>query len=115
MTPSIVSIDEAINTVIDSSKIHAQATKTGKYKIANKNYYLINTAIAYLKENNGLGSLRELLTSDEVSVKVWVASYLIKDGDQQAISVLEEIVSLSIPHQSFAAELLLSDWRKNNS
>ena len=113
MRQPFVSVDEAINTIIDSAQIHAQATTTGSYKIANKNYDLINKAVTYLKQNDGIESLKGLLKFNEVSVRAWVASYLIKDGDQQAISVLQEIASMSIPHQSFAAELVLREWEKN--
>ncbi|HWZ03769.1 MAG TPA: hypothetical protein VNX40_09175, partial [Mucilaginibacter sp.] len=79
---------------------------------ANKNYAIINKSVTYLKENNGIEKLKELLTYDVVSVKIWAASYLIKEGDQQAIAVLEEIASKSIPHHSFAAKLLLQGRRK---
>jgi hypothetical protein len=106
------SLDEAVNIIIESSQKHAQATETGDYKIANKSYGSINNAVNYLKENDGIGKLKELLKYNEVSVKLWVASYLIKQDDPQAITVLKEIASQSIPHHSFNATLVLQGWQK---
>lgn len=106
--------DEAIKAIIESSQMHAQASQTGDYKTANKNYHVINKAVVYLIENGGIEKLKELLTYTDVSVKVWVASYLIKQDDQQAVSVLEEIAFKSIPFHSSDARLVLQEWRKGN-
>ena len=112
MKYSFSNTEKAIDTIIDASVKHAQATETGDYKTANKNYHLINNAITYLLENKNTEELEKLLIHDETSVKVWVASYLIKQGDQHAIAVLEQIASQSIPDQSFDAKILLQQWRE---
>lgn len=112
MGKSFRSLEAAVNAVVESSFKHEIATENGDYKTANKNYNVINKAVLYLKENNGIANLKELLNSDEVSVKLWVASYLIRDDDPQAISVLKDIASKSIRHHSYAAELILEGWRK---
>ena len=56
--------------------------------------------------------LQELLTYNQVSVKVWVASFLLKYDNQQAVAILQEIESKSIPHHSFDARILLQEWQK---
>jgi hypothetical protein len=106
------SAEEAINTVIESSKNHANATDTGDYKTANKNYDVLKKAVTYLRENNETEKLKELLKYNDISVKVAAASYLLKNADQEAIAVLKEIASQSIPHHSFTAKLVLQEWQK---
>jgi hypothetical protein len=112
MKQSFNDIEEAIKVIIESSQKHANATLTGDYKIANKNYYLIKNAVDFLIGNDGIEKLRELLTYNDVSVKVWAASFLLKKDDQKAVAVLQEIESKSIPHHSFDAKILLQEWRK---
>lgn len=114
MKHKLNNLDSAINIIIESSQKHAQATETGDYKTANKNYYLIKKGVTYLRENDGIEKLKELLTYNETSVKVWVASYLLKHDEHLAVTVLEEIASKSIPHQSFDAKMVLQEWRKGN-
>ncbi len=107
-------IESAINTIIESSKKHAFASESGDYKIANRNYDLIQKAVGYLREHNGIDKLKELLSNSEVSVRVVAASFLLKHSEQEATSALEEIASKSIPHQSFNAQMILQEWRKGN-
>jgi hypothetical protein len=101
---------EAINTIITSAQKHTYATDNGDYKTANKNYDLVVEAVDYLKKNNELDKLKDLITHNEISVKVAVASFLIKYSDPQAIAILEEIASKAIPHHSFTAQILLKQW-----
>ncbi|EHQ29630.1 hypothetical protein [Mucilaginibacter paludis] len=105
-------LDEAVNSIIESSQKHAKATQTGDYKTANLNYAVINSAVTYLKEKGEIEKLKELLAYNDLSVKLWVASYLIKQNDQKAAAVLEEISAQSIRHHSFHARMVLQDWRK---
>jgi hypothetical protein len=108
------SIESAINTIIDASQKHSYATEIGDYKTANKNYDIIQKAVIYLRANDGVYKLRELLTHSQVSVRVAAASFLLKHFEQEAIGVLEEIASKSIPHQSFNAQMVLQEWRNGN-
>lgn len=114
MKHSFNNIESAINTVIESSKKHAFASNTGDYKTANKHFDLTKKAINYLRENDGIVQLKELLVHSEVSVRVMVASYLLKHFEHEAILVLEEIASKSIPIQSLDAKMVLQEWRKGN-
>lgn len=110
MKPAFKNADEAVEVLINASQQHAKATETGHYKIANTNFRLIDNAVHYLLANDESERLKQLLTYHEVSVVVWVASYLIKQNDKQAIAVLEVIASGNIPHHSFDAKFIL----KNN-
>jgi hypothetical protein len=112
MTHTFNNLESAINTIIESSKKHASATDSGDYKTANKNYAIIKKAVTYLRENDGIEKLEELLLHADVSVRIWAASYLLRDSEKQAIPILEEIESKSIPHHSFAARLVLQGWKK---
>ena len=112
MKPTFKNLDEAINTIIESSQQHSHAIETGDYKTANKNYELIQKAVIYLRQNDGIEKLTGLLTYNDIGVKVVAASYLLKHVENQAVTVLEEIESKSIPHHSFTAELVLQEWRK---
>jgi hypothetical protein len=105
-------IEAAINAITKSSIIHAQATEKGDYKTANKNYHIIKDAIDYAKANGGSKQISELLEGEEVSVKVWVASFLLKEGETKSIRILEEIASKSIPLHSFNARMVLQEWKQ---
>ena len=106
--------EDAIKTIIESSEKHAEATDTGDYKTCNKNYTFIKKSVDYLMENGEIDSLRELLNCDSVSVKLWVASFLIRLNEEKAIQVVESIASQSIRHHSFGAQVLLEEWKKGN-
>jgi hypothetical protein len=110
----INNIDSAIDIIIDSANKHAIASEMGDYKTANKNFDLIQKAVIYLRNNNGINKLEELLYHENVSVQLAAASYLLIHDEKKAIAVLENIVKQNIPHKSFDAEMVLSEWRKGN-
>ena len=101
----------AINALIESSKKHSEAANTGDYKTANKNYDVIQKAVVYLRANDGLAELKNLLANNETSVKVWAATFLLKHYEKDAIAVLEDIAQKSIPQHSFDARMVLQEWR----
>lgn len=107
-------VNVAVNVIIAASQKHAQAIETGDYKIANKNYDRTRKAVAYLRENGGIENLKNLLNHKETSVRLAAVTFLLKHHEAQAKAVLEEIVSASIPHQSFSAKLVLQEWRNGN-
>lgn len=104
--------NEAIDAIITSSKMHALATDKGDYKMANKNYSIVSKAYNYLKENGEINKLETLINYDDTSVKIAVASFLVKDSNPKAVLVLKEIASKSIPHHSFAAQILLQQLKE---
>jgi hypothetical protein len=106
--------EDAINTIIDSAEQHSIASESGNYKIANKNYDKIHNAVMYLRNTNSVDKLEELLSNEKVSVRLAVASYLLSDNPQKAISVLQEIINSNLPHKSFTASLVLQEWEKGN-
>ena len=106
--------DEAVTALIESCKNHANATETGDYKTANKSYAILKKAVTDLEENNATYKLKNLLTDENESVKIWVASFLIKQDDVAAHAVLEELLLSKNPHISFSARLVLEGWKKKS-
>jgi hypothetical protein len=109
-----MNIESAINIIIDSSKKYALAGESGDYKTVNKNYDLIRNSINFLREHDGLPQLKQLLEYNDISVRIVAASFLLKHFESDAILVLKEIVSKSIPIQSFEAKMILQQWQKVN-
>ena len=101
-----------INTLIESSQKHHVATKNGDYKEGNDNYDLIVKAVNFLIENDSLEDLKKLLLHEEVGVRLMAASFLLKYYEKESTAVLEDIISSSIPHLSFGAEMVLQEWKK---
>lgn len=114
MEKQINSIEKAIEIIIDSASKHSLASEIGDYRLANKNFDLIRKAVHYLRENNRVDRLEELLDYEDINVRLAVASYFLAHNRAKAISVLENIISLEIPHKSFEAELVLEEFKKGN-
>jgi major membrane immunogen (membrane-anchored lipoprotein) len=109
-----MNVESAIQTIIESSQIHAEESTNGNYKTANKNFDLIQKAVNFLRENNAIEKLKELLLYDNIDVKISAATYLLKHNEPEAVAVLQEIALKSNPFQSFNAEMILQEWKKGN-
>ena len=114
MKDKLNNIELVISTIIDSSKKHAIASENGEYKIANKNFDIVKKAVVYLRENNGINNLKQLLTYDDESVKLMAATYLLKHFEKESIDVIENIAFQTISNQSFNAKMILQEWYKGN-
>lgn len=116
MIKTIENIDSAIKIIIDCADNHATASEEGKYRIANKNFDEMQKAYFYLRDNNHLDSLEILLTHPSLNVQVAVASYLLLYDklSAKAKKILETIAKQEIPHKSFNAKMVLSEWKKGN-
>lgn len=110
----MMNLDIATKIIEDSAKLHAHASLNGDYKAANKHYDRISEAIAFLRANDGLKKLYELLFREDVNVKLAAASYLLSHDEKIAIPILEGIAESEIPHSSFSAKMVLSEWENGN-
>lgn len=111
---AIKTTEEALRIFIKSVNEHTKATENGEYKIVNKNYRLITDAIKYLYRNGELYKLHDLLDDQSLSVKVWAASYLLKDFETEALEILKTASNANIPHVSFNARIIIEEWQKGN-
>jgi HEAT repeat protein len=110
----IKSVNSAVDTLINSAQERAKAILKGKYKIANKNYDMIKEVIVYLKDNDAICKLEDLLSHEDISVRMIAATNLLPNNEEKAISVLEDIVNLKTLYYSFESKMILSEWRKRN-
>lgn len=86
-------------------------------KPAIKNYDKLSNAVDYLKRENALHELNDLLNSENVGVRTWAASYLIfVDSEREkCISVLSEISqNEDIGILRFNAEMVLKEWENRH-
>lgn len=110
---TINSIDMAIYQFKDSSHKHGVATETGNYKLGNKYYKDIISAIDYLKKSNAINVLEMLLSDSSIGVRLWAASYMLAVDEECAVNTLEDIIKTDGIH-SLTAETTLSEWRDGN-
>lgn len=106
----IKNIEEALGLFIDSASKQIESNENGDYKIGNKCYDDLVIVTNYLKRTNSIKELRKLLDNKHIGVRLWSATYLLRDFEEEAKQTLREIVSLSHPVHSFTAEVTLSEW-----
>jgi hypothetical protein len=92
---------------------HAEATEQGDYKTANKNYAVIVKAITFLKEQDEVQKLSELLNHSSAGVRMWAATYLLPVSESEGLRVLKQIEEETGIH-SFTAKITISEWGKGN-
>ena len=109
----IKDIKTALAIFEEASIKHAEATECGDYKVGNKAYKNITSAINYLKNENELTGLKSYLTSPYIGVRLWSASFWLTVNEPEGIMVLEDIIKTPGIH-SFTAEMTLSEWMKGN-
>lgn len=90
---------------------HAEATETGNYAQANKNYQVIAKSARYLKETNSLKQLSKLLDSESVGARMWAATYLLPIVECNAMQILQSIASGNNIH-SLTAKMTIDEWEK---
>jgi len=109
----IKDVSEALTSFEESAIKHSEAIDQGDYKAANRNHDKIIEAISFLKEQDSVNHLENLLNHSSVGVRGWAATYLLPVKEQLAMTVLEEI-SKGSGIRSLAAETTLKEWRKGN-
>ena len=92
---------------------HSLATEVGNYKVANKNYCLIEESVAALRNSGRLQLLSRFLSHDSIAVQVWAATYLLSVDEVAATATLEKIVKEE-GFLSLEAETVLLEWRNGN-
>ena len=106
--------DDAVNKMIDAAIKHSISSVNGDYKDANMNFDIVQNAVHYLRYINQLDKLRALLYNENVSVRLAAASYFLVHDERIAIEILENIVKQNLPHMSFNAKMVLSEWKDGN-
>jgi hypothetical protein len=114
MKKNIDNIEDAVKIIIDSAIKHSIASENGDYKVANKNYMLLQEAIYFLRDKNRIDKLQDLISHNDISVRLSVASYLLIHNEEMAISVIKNIIEQKIPHKSFTARMVMEEWKKGN-
>ena len=109
----IKDINTALTLFKDAASEQAQATESGDYKTANKCYSQIIRAATFLKNNNALNELNDLLLQESIGVRLWAACYLLSIDEKQAIIILESIAKTQGIH-SLTAKTTLNEWRNGN-
>ncbi|MEW7279740.1 hypothetical protein ABW636_14195 [Aquimarina sp. 2201CG1-2-11] len=103
-------IREAKLMLINCILMHIRANKQGDVKTVNKNSDKIWKIKNYIEKNYGLEELKALLNHDNDEVLVWIAQFLLPVYEEIAIKVLREIENKNIPHCSFNARVIISEW-----
>lgn len=109
----IIDLNSALLMFQEAAIKHAEATEKGDYKLGNKNYAVIAKIISFLKEQNKLEVLSELLNHDSVGVRMWAATFLLPFHEKEGLQVLNKIASES-GILSFTAKTTVSEWEKGN-
>ncbi len=105
-------IELAKKELVEAILNQLKATEEGDHKTGNKNSDIIRAITAYIKENYGLQEMKDLLDHESDKVKVWAAKSLLPIYEEIALNILEKIGSKNIPHCSFDARMILSEWKK---
>ncbi|MEM0942125.1 MAG: DUF2019 domain-containing protein [Bacteroidota bacterium] len=109
----IKDIDTALAIFEEAAIKQAEATETGDYKTGNKHYDEITKAVAFIKNENAVESLKPFLSHSSIGVRLWAACYLLPVDEKQGVKTLEEIAKSSGIH-SLTADTTLSEWKKGN-
>jgi hypothetical protein len=107
----ITDLHTALELFIDAALKHGEATETGDYRAANLCYGDIVIAVSFIKENDNMMALEDLLHHESVGVRLWSASYLLPIVEDKAVDALKAISNVSAIH-SFTAKTTLSEWEK---
>lgn len=93
---------------------HGEGTEQGNYKLANKQYKIIEKSIDELKNiENGIEEFEELLEHEDDYVKLWCARYLIESRNMKAKRTLLALINKP-GFLGLTAKLTLDEWDKGN-
>ncbi|MBQ0736474.1 hypothetical protein [Aquimarina celericrescens] len=104
-------VTEAKKKLISAIEKHHEAALAGDHKKGNKNSDIILSTLDFIDKNYGFEEMKDLLDHKNEKVRVWVAKSLLPIYEDIAITILEEIGKKNIPHCSFDARIILSEWK----
>ena len=107
-------LNSALQQFEKAAELHAYYNERHEFKKGNIHADAILKAVNFLKSIDGLRNLEPFLNSDIMGVKGWAAAYLLTLNNPKAIEILENTAALNVPHYSFNAKILLSEWREGN-
>lgn len=106
----INSIEIAIDIIIDTSIKYSETVENGNYRLGNKLQDKMDCAAKYLKDNNCLKCLQNLLNHDNMQVRLSSAYYLLEIDEDVACHTLKNIANKNISHISTSAATILERW-----
>ena len=99
---------------MESAKLHGQATENGNSKQANRAYDRLRVAVAYLDDEGRRSDLLGLTNSEDASVKMWAATFLLPTKMvRDAVRILE-MVGQEAGIIGFDARMTLQEWNRGN-
>lgn len=107
----ITDLHTALELFVSAALKHGEATETGDYRSANLCYGDIVIAVSFIKENDNMIALEDLLYHESVGVRLWSASYLLPVAEDKAVDTLKAITNVSAIH-SLTAQTTLNEWEK---
>lgn len=99
---------------IRNAKLHGQCQKEGDYKKGNEAHDEIYKTFNLIKEKGLLVDFQKLLKDKNYSVKLWVATLLLKHYEKEALRTLKDIANEGVPFFSFDAKMTISEWENGN-
>lgn len=90
---------------------HAQATLNANYKMANKNYYKLKSTFGEITKIGEINLLLPSLHSIHPGIRIWAATFLLKQYTEAALPVLKEL-STREDLIGFDAQIVLQEWEK---
>ena len=105
---------QALTIFIESAIEHTKGSQNGDYKIANKNFIKVTKSAKYLRDNDALNELDQLLEHEEKGVQLWALTYLLSTSECLAKQKLIEIRDSNLTHYSFDAKMILQEWESGN-
>lgn len=109
-------LDETIKTFIDNAELYGNFILDGSSVNANKAYKKIVSAKDYLVSLNQLDLLASFLDSHSISIKIWVARYLLFSSvfADRSKNILQSIAENEKTLLGSIAEQTLKEWEKGN-
>ena len=106
-------MESAERQFIEAARLHGQYTLEGDADQVNGAYDKIVEAVRSLRAtpDKGVGPLLLCLKSDDPSVVVWSALYLLPFREEDAVLALEGVAKSGIPRVSLGAEMTVAEWR----
>ena len=103
-----------IEEYAEAAAAHGKASSDGDYKKANRNHDIIADVRCELMErgDEGKTALLDLLTHPDPSVRTWAAAHSLQFDAQRAEATLVEVAQSDAGIVSFAAEMTLEQWKK---